>query len=244
MLGKIKTLFKVFIVSIVIIVVLFGLYRREYLSQAIPVYVQYLEQRAKWESLNTGTYVYLIGMGRAYYLFVENSKLVKVEIHGNAFKLEYLLGGEDIKWFLSHNWSLREKKYLIDARFDTIKYILWEKLLRRILFWKSTDRYTYKIGYDFQYAYPRVLIIERDNNKDNYGIGTPYPYTQFAISELVMLPKDEKFTNQVLKDILKKYKASDFKRQHSDIVEDVKMLDEVGGDMIKSAIFKIEGKGR
>jgi len=236
LLGKLKTLLKVLVLSIVIVLILFGIYSREYLSQAVPVYIQYLEQRAKWESLNTKTYVYFLGMQRGYYLFVENNKLVKVEIYGRAFKLKYLLGEKDIKEFLNRNWSLREKNYLIDARFDTIKYILWKNLLRRAIFWKSTDHYTYKIGYDFQHAYPRVLVVDRDNNKDKYTIGTSYPYAKFVVSELVMLPKDKKFTNKVLEDVLTKYKASYLKRQHSDTVKDVQMIDEVGGDMIKSAI--------
>lgn len=220
------------------VLILFGIYRREYISQAIPVYMQYLEQREKWESLNTRTYVYLLSMQRGYYLFVKNNKLVKMGIYGNGFKLEYLLGGEYIKEFLSHNWSLQEKKYLIDARFDTIKYILWEKLWKDVVYGKDANRFTYRIGYDFQYAYPRVLIADRENNKDKYALHITYPYAKFVVSELVMLPKGQKFTNQVLEDILKKYEASYFKRRHSDIVEDVKMIDEAGGDMIKSAILR------
>ena len=238
MLDKIKTLFKVLVLSIMIVLILFGIYSREYISQVIPVYMQYLEQRAKWESLNTRTYAFLIGLGRAYYLFVENNKLVKMEVYGNGFKLKNLWEEEDIKEYLSHNWSLREKEYLIDARFDTIKYILWEKLWENILYWKNTDRFTYKIGYDFEYAYPRILIADRENNKDKHALHITYPYAKFVVSELVMLPKGQKFTDQVLEDILKKYEASYFKRRHSDIVKDVKMIDEVGGDMIKSAILR------
>ncbi len=239
LLGKVKTLFKVFIVSIIVLVILFGIYRREYISQAIPVYMQYLEQRAKWENINTGTYTYLLAiMQRGNYLFIENNKLVSVGTYGNSSDIKFLRKGKMLKGYLEHNWWLREKKYLIDVRFDTIKYILWEKLLRRAIFWRSSDRYIYKIGYDFQYGYPRVLIIETDKNKDNYGIGTSYPYAEFAVSELLMLPKGQKFTNQVLEDILKKYEASYMKRRHSDVVEDIKMIDEVGGDIIKSAIFK------
>ncbi len=239
LLGKVKTLFKVFIVSIIVLVILFGIYRREYISQAIPVYMQYLEQRAKWENINTGTYTYLLAiMQRGNYLFIENNKLVKMEIHGNGFKLKQLLGEEKLKGRLEHEWWLREKKSLIDARFDTIKSILLEKLWKKIVYWKNTDQFTYKIGYDFQYGYPRVLIADRENNKDKYSIHISYPYTQFVVSDLLMLPKDTKFTDELLKKVLKKYESSYMKRRHSDVVKDVEMLDEVGGDIIKSAIFK------
>ncbi len=239
MLGKIKTLFKVFIASIVVIVILFGIYRREYLSQAIPVYMQYLEQRAKWEKMNTGTYAYLLVIRqRGHYLFIENNKPLKMGAHDGSYDLKYLYDEKKTKSFLKHNYLYKGKKYLIDARFDIVKHMIWEKLWIDVLSGKNADRFTYKIGYDFEYAYPRILIADRENNKDKYTLHITYPYTKFVVFELLMLPKGQKFTNQILEDILKKYKASYIKRHHSDIVEDVKMIDAVGGDMIKSAILR------
>ena len=66
----------------VLVMILFGSYRREYLSQAIPVYMQYLEQRDKWEHVNTGTYAYYSPPLNRYF-FIKNNTLVKIMRYGN-----------------------------------------------------------------------------------------------------------------------------------------------------------------
>ena len=226
------------------VLILFGIYRREYISQAIPVYMQYLEQRQKWEKINTGTYAlfYYNGCNPSRYYFIKNKIIYKMLRYGYPYDLDSVFDKKLINKFLtrgSYCTNIKNQNdVMIEARFNEIRQILWQKLWDKSPFRKNNSYFTYKIGYDFQYGYPRVVITDRENNKDKHTLHITYPHAIFVVSELVMLSKGEKFTNQVLEDILKKYKASYFKRRQSDIVENAKMINEVGGEMIKSAILR------
>ena len=135
MLDKIKTLLKVFVASMVMILILFGIYRREYISQAIPVYMQHLEQRAKWEEINTGTYIYFNLPLRTYF-FIKNNTLVKLMSYGNPREPKHV---EDLEYSYLFNRVKRDtelrcffekKEYLIEKKFNAVRQlILLDKML-------------------------------------------------------------------------------------------------------------------
>ena len=234
MLGKLKVLLKIVIALVLLAVILFGIYRREYLSQAIPVYMQYLEQRDKWEHINTGNYVFLYagdGM-RMQYFIIKNNELYRYFLYGNPKELKFL--AKPTKY--SHlSWFMKKKGYRIKVKFNMIQDSLIEKLFDTLP-WKDNrqDRYIYTIAYDREYGYPKMLKIDRENNKEKITLGISFPYVEFVVDELIVLPQDFKFTKQEMEGIMKRYEFS-----RKDIFfNDSKIIEKRGGNLIQSGIFK------
>ena len=215
-------------------VILFGIYRREYLSQAIPVYMQYLEQRDKWEHKNTGNYVYLhVGsVIKAQYFVIKDNKLYRYFYYGNPRELKWL--AKPTK-FSQPSLFMKRKLYLIDRKFDIIKDIFIKKLFDRFP-WKSNqiDRYSYAILYDKENGYPKELFVNRENNKDKIVLGFIDSYTEFLANDLIMLPKNFKFTQKEMTKIMKKYKH----HKKDVFYKDSNIVEKKGGDLIKSAIYR------
>jgi len=247
LLDKIKTLFKIFIVSILILVILFGIYRREYLSQAIPVYIQYLEQRAKWENINTGTYTYYSPTMYTYY-FIKDNRLEKVMRHGNPYDPQFVKNFKD-----SHLYKIRKKhkdlhcylenkEYLVGKRFDAVR--------RLILIAGFVGKYASIRKYDFDFNFADLLT--ENNNKYSYGVGynKKYGYPMFVtnmltryisqgesrLQYLIMLPKGIQYTNKVLKKILDYYGYKEIMLDNHKMNR-IPIVDTVGGNLIKSGIF-------
>ena len=190
MLGKLKIVLKIVTAFIVLAVILFGIYRREYLSQAIPVYMQYLQQEDKWEHLNTGIYAYYSPPLNRYF-FIKNNKLVKLARYGNPQKIQYVKdlncsfffkiaeSNNEIRCFLE------KKEYLVEKKFDAVKrLIVYEKMfdgfadlgrcsdikpletlyyLIRMVREEDYDKLSYKIAYNKHYGYPVTVFDERLN---------------------------------------------------------------------------------
>lgn len=246
MLDKIKVLFKVFVASIVILVILFAIYRREYLSQAIPVYMEYLEQKHKWDKMNTGTYVYFSPTMSTYY-FIKNNNLSKLMRYGNPYEPK---SAKDLNQSFIWNRAkedkhmscyFKNKEYLIEKRFDAIwRLILIERLTDKYasmtkfnfhfsfsdLFRKNNDD-SYEIGYNKKYAYPMMV----------YSKSTIYlPQKPSHIQNLIMLPQRTQYTNKVLKQILDYY-GHKYSMLDNHYVSKMHIVSTVGGNLIKSAIL-------
>ena len=234
MLNKIKKFFKILIVIIVIIVILFGIYRREYLVQAIPVYIQYLEQRSKWEKVNTGTYVY-IELDSKYYKFIQNNKLVKAFRIGNGKKLQQLIGKEAFIRRLLFGISRMDKELILDARldarFDAIPTNLWEKLWDKtpFRFLHKSDDYSMTIFYNKKYGYP-IMISHAYYNKYKHIHENSWNVIN---TRLTMFPKNTKYTDKLLKKLLEKYA-----KYYRKLLPDVETIEEVGGDITKGKIVQ------
>ncbi|MCF6245334.1 MAG: hypothetical protein L3J43_09890 [Sulfurovum sp.] len=261
MIGKIKTLFKVFVVSIVMVLILFGIYRREYISQAIPVYMQYLEQKEKWEEINTGTYVYF-DLAQRKYLFIKNNKLVKLMQYGLPWEPKHVKDLEHSYLYSRANKDrelpcfLEKKEYLIEKKFNAVKrLILLEKLLDTYasltacssslslfeimhfmtkIFMNENryDKYAYEIAYNNYYGYP----ISVSNNKIILGMKSPFRI--LYIEDLLIFPEETEYTDKVLKKVLDYYGSRDrYKSNHNSLP--VPVLNIVGDNLIKSGIFDI-----
>ena len=263
---KLKILLKVFLSIIVILMLLFGFYRKEYLAQAIPIYVQYLKQKSKWKKVNTGTYAYL-DFSLNTIFFIKDNKLVKVFRYGNAWESKYVKSvsnsylynraktDKDLQCFFN------KKEYLIDKKFDAIeRLILRDKMLERYASFtdcfnslefddfgysikkiftndNSYNRYTYTLSYNNSFGYPMWINAKRTNKALIFG--TKSYFSTINIMYLVMLPKNTKFTNKKIQDILDYIKKVSNYR-----VLPVKTLNATGGDLIKSAVIKIEYGGK
>lgn len=230
MLNKIKLILKILVFIIVTVVILFGIYRREYLAQAIPVYVQYLEQRSKWEEVNTGTYVYIDSVSK-YYKFIQNNKLVKAFRFGMANQLKYIIGKEDFIQRSLWGISRTDKEIILDARFDDIRTNLWEKLWDKTPFRYSnkSDDYSITIGYNKKYGFPmEIYYFYHGKYKSVHG----YDWG-VASTRLTMFPKNTKYTDKLLKKLLEKYG-----KYHRKPIPDVKGIEKVGGDIIKGVVFE------
>ena len=265
MLGKIKTLLKVLVVSIVMVLILFGIYRREYISQAIPVYMQYLEQKEKWEEISTGTYVYYNPPLRTYF-FIKNNKLVKLMQYGLPWKPEHVENLENSYLFnkAKERREIRcffeKKEYLIEKKFDAVKrLILIEKLLDtsyasltacsfslslleimnymgRIFIQENRyDKYAYEIAYSNHNGHPILVDKKRMDHKDNIVLGMPSPFGILYIKDLLMFPEETEYTYKVLKKVLDYYGSRDRQRNQNSLTVPVRNI--VGGNLIKSAIL-------
>jgi len=244
LLGKIKTLLKVLVVSMVMVLILFGIYRREYLSQAIPVYMQYLEQKSKWDKLNTGTYVYFSPRISSYY-FIKNNNLVKTMRSGNPYKPKFVKNlNQSFIWDKAKESKylscyFKNNEYLIEKRFDAVwRFILIEKLTGSYasltkcnfhfsfsdLFRRNNDD-SYEIGYNQKYGYPMII--------DNRSAIIP---SSSDAQALIMLPQGTQYTNKVLKQILDYYEHKNLMLDKYKIPK-VPIVDIVGGNLIKSAIL-------
>lgn len=244
--------------------ILFGIYRKEYLSQAIPVYMQYLEQRDKWEHVNTGTYAYYSPPLNRYF-FIKNNTLVKIMRYGNHWKTQYVKNLKNSYLFkiIDYDNEVRcffdKKEYLIEKKLDAVKrLILFDKMfngfaslrecfsstpldsihyLIRMLTEEDYDKYRYKIAYNNHYAYPLTVFKERINHKDNIVLGVKSPYYGWHIEDLIMLPKGTEYTEKVLKRVLDHFlKQERLKINHT--TPKIEVIDIVGGNLIKSGIFK------
>ena len=226
--------------------ILFGIYRREYLSQATPVYMQYLEQRDKWEHVNTGTYAYYSPLLNTYY-FIKDNTVNKIMLHGNPYEPKFVKKFEDSYFYKIAKESKRvgcyfkNKEYLIEKRFDAIsRLILIEELTGGYASYtkcnfhfalKGSNRRidaSYRIGYNAQYSYP----IEVYNSKSKY-----LPSAPISVQHLIMLPKGTEYTEKVLKRVLDHFlKQERLRNKHT--ISKVEVIDIVGGNLIKSGIFK------
>ena len=244
--------------------ILFGIYRREYLSQAIPVYMQYLEQRDKWEHVNTGTYAYYSPPLNRYF-FIKNNTLVKIMRYGNPLKTQYIKNLKNSYFFkiMGRDNEARcffdKKEYLIDKKFDAVKrLILFDKMfdgfaslrecfsstpldsihyLIRMLTEEDYDKYKYKIAYNNRYGHPLTVFDERINHKDKIVLGVKSPYYGWYIEDFIMLPKGTEYTEKVLRHVLDYFsKQERLRNKHT--TPKVEVIDIVGGDLIKSVIFK------
>ena len=132
MLGKLKTFLKWLLLLGITIIVIFGIYRREYLSQAIPVYMQYLEQKEKWENINTGNYVYIFYQSTqppAILLFVAEGNTVRYKIFETDFELNSIANKYQTDKYL----EITKTPINIDELFEIINHLIlenvWESLL-------------------------------------------------------------------------------------------------------------------
>ena len=249
--------------SIVVLVILFGIYRREYISQAIPVYMQHLEQKEKWEEINTGTYVYYNLPLRTYF-FIKNNKLVKLMQHGLPWDPKYVENLENSYLFNKAKERsellcfFEKKEYLIEKKFDAVKrLILIEKLLdtyaslttcsfslslfeimhfmaKNFIKENGYDKYAYEIAYNNHYGYP----ISVSRNYKYHTLGRPPPIGMLYIEDLLILPEETEYTDEVLKKVLDYYGSRDRDKSNQNSLP-VRVLNIVGDNLIKSAILDI-----
>jgi len=242
LLGKLKTFLKVCLFGVVVLMVLFGIYRREYLAQAIPVYMQYLEQRSKWEKVNTGTYAFFYGNEclRPAYYFVENNTLKSIFRTGLPVKLKYLMQGKEVLKYISHGSFCTgfkdPKKILVEKRFDEILWILWYKLWDNTPFKKVDLQYPIEIGYDYKYGYPKGMIIHGGGHIGCIRIGEGEPYFKFTISELKMFNSNHAISSEAIKKVLKNSKYIPY--HHNQYNDKYEQIDIVGGSIIESHLIK------
>jgi len=237
LIDKLKFILKLGAILLILSIVLFGFYRREYLAQAIPVYVQYLKQKSKWKKVNTGTYAYIyLGEQYKFYGFVFNNKLNKVFRVGNGADLKYMINKENFKRYFTFLGQRKINDFIIHSRFYEIASLLWEKLWDKTPFQygsKSHD-YSVSITYNKKYGYP-MLISYVYNGKaksiggDDWGI---------ASLRLVMFPKDTIYTNTLLKKILNEYHSY----YRSNIFPNIENSEKVGGDIVKGAVVRVKDK--
>ncbi len=231
MLDKLIKLLKIIIVSVIISVMLFGIYNKEYLTQAIPIYLQYLEQKQKWQEVNTKMYVYV--SYRTLYppavlLFVSQGNITRYKIYETDFKLSSIASEHQTDKYLERT----QTSINIDNLFIEINHLILQKLWDTIPFRsrsKSND-YRIEIIYNKEYGYPMMIsTIYNEKSKSLYdnlwAIGS---------TQLKLLPKNTKYTNSRLKELLDLYSNK------SNIYPKGKVIEEVGGDMIKGKIFQEE----
>lgn|GEM_PF-1881456 len=240
-----KKLLKTITVIAITTIILFGVYRREYINQAIPVYLQYLKQKIKWQINSTGNYVYFFYDWHISenVFFVDYDKAIKVFRIGQDYRVKFI-GGEDrvseYEKIIFDGLSKKKDNYfLIDKRFDEISTILWKKL------WDFNDynRYRYEIGYDDKYGYPIVILVDRENNKHLFSLGEHFPSFNFFIYDLKMLPKNTMYSEKVLTKLLQWVEERDLHRrqkptQENNSSKDESIVKEVGGDLIKGMVIK------
>jgi len=240
----IKKLLKTIILIVIAIIIFFGIYRREYIVQAVPVYLQYLEQKIKWHRNSTDNYVYFFHdkCFLDHVLFINQDKLSYTFRNGNPHSLEFIADKERMTQYIQNRFCYSDQKrdyFLIDKLFDKIPTILWNKL------WDFNDysRYRYEIGYDEQYGYPIGILVDRENNKHIVSIGTHFPSFHFFIYDLKILPKDTVYSDKVLTKLLAWIEERNLLRnqepiQESNSSKDASIVEEVGGNLIKGMIIK------
>lgn len=224
--NKIKITLKILVVIIVAMVIVFGIYRRKYLAQAIPVYIQYLEQRSKWEEVNSGTYMY-IDFPSQNYKFIQNNKLVKAYRAWSGWQLKGIISKEEF----IRRYHILNEELTLDDRFDDIRAILWEKLWDKTPFRSSnkSDDYSITINYNKKYGYP-IHISYIYNGKEfnihgnNWGVSS---------ARLTMFPKNTEYTDKLLKKLIEKYK-----KYYRKPFPDLEIIEEVGGSTIKGGVFE------
>jgi len=237
LLGKLKTLLKVCMLGVALLMILFGIYRREYLVQAIPVYMQYLKQRSKWEKVNTGTYAYIyLGMRYKFYGFVSDNKLNKVYIVCNGADLKYMINKENFKRYFTFLGQRKINDFIIDGRFDEIASLLWEKLWDKTPFQYGSKSHDYSVTiiYNEQYGYPMLISYIYSGKAKSVGGDDG----SIASLRLMMFPEDTIYTNVLLKKILNKYHLY----CRTDIFPKVDMIEEVGGNIVKSKLTQMKGE--
>lgn len=199
--------------------------------------MQYLEQRSKWERVNTGNYVYLSADKEMLlkYIIINNNKLYRYILEGNPKEVKYLLDPSKKTPSTTFQMYMRKKQYRIGTKFDMIKKVLIKKLFDK---WPWNDnnynRYTYTIAYDSEYGYPKMLGIDKKNNENTIILGVSYPYSEFIVDKLIVLPKNTKFTEQNMEDMIMRYKPL----KNDVFFQDLKVINKKGGNLIKSGIFK------
>ena len=233
---------KIVIALVLLAVILFGIYRREYLSQAIPVYMQYSQMKQKWETKNSGTYAVFYGDTclRSSYYFIEDNRLKYLFRNVTPPESKYLIKGDKILDYISHGAFCtgfkNSKKILIEARFDEIFLILWAKLWDKTPLEDKRLQYPIEIGYDSIYGYPTGVLIHGGGYDGCIKMGKGKPYFKFTNFELKMFEKYTEFSEKIIDKILTNshyisyvYKKNNDKFENNDIV---------GGNIIKSSVIK------
>ena len=228
------------ITTIIIFILLFGIYRREYIFQAIPVYMQYLKMKQKWEAKNSGNYVVFYGdrcLPPSYY-FIKDNNLVYILSGGNPPQYKYLIKGDKILKYISQGAFCKgyknSKKLLIEERFNDIVMILWNKLWDKTAFEKRSLQYPIEIGYDFEYGYPRGVLVKGGGYIGCIKTGEGKPYFKFANEVLQIFEKNYTLSEKNIKTVLtnqifNRHKKDNFK---------YKKKDTVGGNIIKSYLIE------
>jgi hypothetical protein len=228
--GRVKQLFIIVSTVVLVAVISFGIYRKDYLIQAIPVYMQYLECRSLWEEKSTGSYVYL-NMWDKHYYFIKNNKLVKMFKYGNGYEVEYIddISNTKESFIWMSNRFIEDQKYLFEANFDEIRAILWEKLWDYTPFQFRTFSHNYSIDiiYHNDYGFPmKISYIDKDNPNEGWS--------KFFLHF-------HNFSGEAIYafDLLQKY-LDEYRSKYHNLFPEGKMINKVGGDIIKSMIFEEE----
>ena len=242
MLGKLKVLLKIVAAFIVLAVILFGIYRREYLSQAIPVYMQYLQMKHKWKTNNSGTYAFIYGdrcLPLSYY-FIEDNRLKYIFRNGNLPESKYLIKGDKILDYISHGAFCtgfrNPKKILMEARFDEILLILWSKLWDKTSFENKNLQYPIEIGYDSVYGYPKGILIGGGGYEGCIRTGEGKPYFKFINFGLIMYKKHTVFSEKDIDKTLSNLQYISYAYKNNN--DTFKKKNIVGGNIIKGYIIK------
>ena len=228
-----KNIFKILAIGALIVAILFGIYRRAYLAQAIPVYLQYLEQRKKWEKTSTGTfsYIYHDNLLGSKILFVHDNTPVKITPFRDAYTLDRVFSTEGLLDIASRHPIYSLDYFLIESRFDDIRTSLFKKLWDNTPFQdrQESHMYSIKILYDSVYGYP--MIVDKIYNGKNIILGQSI--TPILSVRLKMLPKQMRYSDELLKKLLQEYQTYDNK-----IFPDGNVRSERGGNIVSGAIFE------
>lgn len=243
MFSKLKKILKWLLWLVIVTIILFGIYRREYLSQAIPVYMQYLEQRSKWEKVNTGTYVLRYSdtcLLSAYY-FIRSNRVVYLLRDGNPFNGKYLIKSEWIKRYIRGGFcsGFRDvNDILIEKRFDEVLSVLWLKLWDKTIFEQKGLHYPVEIGYDKRYGYPRGIVVKGGGYEGCILIDDGKPYLKFYNSIQLLSQKENIFSDENIQFTLDKLREKHDKEKHNIHFKQVNM---VGGEEMKSFLIQETG---
>jgi len=231
---------------LVIVSIVFIWQKRAYLQQLIPVVIQLIQQQYKWNQENTGTYVYKYRDNYAsyldrrlspYLLFIKDKKVQRAMHIGNGYDLEYLGNRKQIETFYLEDYNKnRDSYYLIDERFNKIWSALWD------------NSFSFYVGYDEQYAYPKVLEwVWEDPVEYQKTITLDSDNSCGILSlELRMFDKDTEFNDAFLKKVLKEYKEQHYKdlkcrrepKECSELNQTIPPLEVVGGDILRGVVLK------
>jgi hypothetical protein len=217
------------------IVILLGVYRREYISQVIPVYMQYQEQKSKWDKLNTGTYVYFSPTMFTYY-FIKNNNLIKLMRRGNPYEPKFV---KDLNQ--SYIWNRAKESKYMSCYFKNNEYLIekltgnYASLTKCDFHFSFSDLFhrnnydSYEIGYNQKYGYPMMV----DNKSKFFFSSKPS-----NIKDLIILPQGTQYTNKVLKQILDYY-GHKYSMLDKYKIPKIPVISIVGGNLIKSGVFDI-----
>ncbi len=230
------------IALVLLTVIIFGIYRREYLSQAIPVYIQYLQMKHKWKTHNSGTYAVIYGdrcLPLSYY-FIEDNRLKYIFRIGNFPVSKYLIKGDKILDYISYGAFCtgfrNPKKILMEARFDEILLILWSKLWDKTPLENKNLQYPIEIGYDSIYGYPKGIWIGRGSYEGCIRTGEGKPYFKFINFGLIMYKKHTVFSEKDIDKTLSNLQYISYPGKNNN--DKFEKKDIVGSDIIKSYIIK------